>query len=254
MPEPGQARTVAIAVGSAVAAAHLVPSVAAIGPLRRRLLPGLCGIGRADHVALSFDDGPDPASTPAFLDALDAADVRASFFVLGEHLARHHELLRRIADSGHDVGVHGWTHRANLLCTPTATAAELTRTVDRVREVTGRAPRYWRPPYGIPTGAGLLAARRLRLRPVLWTADGRDWRAGSSAAGIVARIGTALAGGGVILLHDSDRMAAAGAWRGALAALPLLLARCAELGLRVGPLSQHGLTGDATAAGSRASR
>lgn len=221
--------------------AHLLPSVAAIGPLRRRLLPRLSGSGDRGHLALTFDDGPDPAATPAFLDGLADARVRATFFLIGTQLAANPDLGRRIVACGHEVAVHGWTHRAHLLRTPRAITKDLSRASACVREVTGQVPVFWRPPHGIATGAGLAAARRLGLRPVLWTADGRDWRPDATAASVIARIESTLDGGGVVLLHDSGTQSAPGAWQAALAALPLLVDACRSRGLDPGPLSEHGI-------------
>ena len=86
------------AAGAAVpllaATVHTLPAVTGIDVVRRRMFPALAGIGRGDHVALTFDDGPDPASTPRFLDELDRLDVLATFFVLGKMLAEHPELGR----------------------------------------------------------------------------------------------------------------------------------------------------------------
>lgn len=222
-------------------AAHLVPSVAAIAPLRRAVLPGLCGESGRAHVALTFDDGPDPESTPEFLDALAALGVHATFFVLGTQLAAHPELGRRTVDEGHELAVHGWSHRPLLLRGPRATAVDLRRARDLVAEVGGSPPRHWRPSHGIPTGAGLLAARRLGMRAVLWTADGHDWRADASGDSVAGRIVPRLEPGAVVLLHDSDVTSAPGAWRSALDALPQLIDACAQRQLSVGPLCEHWL-------------
>jgi peptidoglycan/xylan/chitin deacetylase (PgdA/CDA1 family) len=230
---------IARSVLAAGLATHLVPSVAAMAPHHRAVLPKLCGRSGAHHVALTFDDGPDPRSTPQFLDALAAHGVRATFFVLGTQLAAHPELGRRIVDDGHELAVHGWSHRPLLLRGPRATAHDLRRARDLVASVGGVPPRYWRPPHGIPTGAGLLAARRLGLRPVLWTADGRDWRTDASGDSVAGEIVARLEPGAVVLLHDSDVTSAPGAWRSALAALPHLLEACARRRLAVGPLREH---------------
>jgi peptidoglycan/xylan/chitin deacetylase (PgdA/CDA1 family) len=226
-----------------LAAAQLLPSVAAIGRLRVRLWPQLSGMpagGRPDdHVALTFDDGPDPRSTPRFLDLLARLDVRATFFVLGAQLQVAPALGRRLVDEGHEVAVHGWRHTPHLLRTPAATARDLRRAFDLVRDVTGVVPRYWRPPHGIPTGAGLAAAHRLGLRPVLWTADGRDWQASATGEIIASRISAGLRGGAVVLLHDSDVTSAPGSWRNALDAVPQVVAACRDRDLRVGSLGAH---------------
>ncbi|MYR56237.1 polysaccharide deacetylase family protein, partial [Streptomyces sp. SID625] len=77
-----------LAAVTAAAVVHIVPAASWLPRFRSRCLPHLAGHGRTGHVALTFDDGPDPASTPHFLDALDRLDVRATFFVLGESAVR----------------------------------------------------------------------------------------------------------------------------------------------------------------------
>jgi peptidoglycan/xylan/chitin deacetylase (PgdA/CDA1 family) len=190
-------------------------------------------------VALTFDDGPDPASTPAFLDRLGELGVRATFFLLGSRLQACPELVRRMVDEGHEVAVHGCRHRPHLVQTPWQVAAELARSCTRIEAVAGARPRFWRPPNGILTGAGLLAARRHRLQPVLWTADGQDWAADATAGSVFARLQRQLTAGGTVLLHDSDITSAAGCWRSALGALPELVALCADRGWPLGPLREH---------------
>lgn len=78
--------------------------------LRRTWFPALAGIERPGHVALTFDDGPDPASTPLFLDTLDALGVQATFFLVAVSARRHRRLARQIAVRGHELAVHGWRH------------------------------------------------------------------------------------------------------------------------------------------------
>lgn len=229
-----------LAVG-AVAGVHYLPSVLTVPLVNRRMVPALSGRSSLPHVALTFDDGPDPRSTPAFLDALASLGVRATFFVLGTQLAAQPALGRRLVDEGHEVAVHAWRHRPHLLQVPWQVMSEVHRTVAAVESVCGVRPRYWRPPNGIVSGAGFWAAHRAGLRPVLWTADGRDWAADATAASIVDRVTARLEPGGVVLLHDSDVTSAAGSWRAALAALPDLIARCRSAGWAVGPLGEHGL-------------
>src|SRR3974390_2254622 len=91
------------------------PGLTAIGPVRRRLFPQLAGLGRPDHVALTLDDGPDPASTPAFLDLLAARRLHATFFLLGSMVARAPQLAAEIAAAGPEIAVHGWGPRAPRL-------------------------------------------------------------------------------------------------------------------------------------------
>ncbi|MEU7057468.1 polysaccharide deacetylase family protein [Streptomyces sp. NPDC046197] len=240
-------RTAALSIVTpfaAVAAAHVVPAATWLPVLRAVCCPRLAGAGRPDHVALTFDDGPAPESTPYFLDALDRLAVRATFFVLGESVARHPELSRRITQRGHELAVHGWTHTRPWLPAPVRDVRETERAVRVVQDTTGRRPQWYRPPYGILTAGRWAAARRAGLRPVLWTAWGRDWTADATAESVRLTVGADLRGGGTILLHDSDRTSSPGCWRAALGALPGLVAACRDAGWAVGPLAEHGVPED----------
>jgi peptidoglycan/xylan/chitin deacetylase (PgdA/CDA1 family) len=223
----------------ALAAVYAAPVVSTFGPLRNRLMPRLSGQGRPDHVALTFDDGPDHLSTPHFLRLLDARKVRASFFLLGSMAVRSPGLVREMSEAGHEIALHGWAHRALLLRGPRATYDDLARARDTVGGLTGVAPRLFRPPYGVMTAGSQLACRRLDLTPVLWTAWGEDWRGRATPRSVHDTVARDLRGGGTILLHDSDCTSATGSWRNTLAALPRLLDTCQERGLSVGPLREH---------------
>jgi peptidoglycan/xylan/chitin deacetylase (PgdA/CDA1 family) len=212
-----------------------------VDALRRRRMPVLAGVGAPGHVALTFDDGPDPRSTPAFLDVLARLRWRATFFMLGSMVARAPGLAAEVASAGHEVAVHGYRHRSQLLRFPGEIADDLERAVDTVAEASGRPPVWFRPPYGSLSTAGLLAVRRLRLRTVLWTAWGRDWRAEATPATVVADVVRGLGPGATVLLHDSDCTSAPGAWRSALGALDGLAEVFEARGLTVGPLSDHGV-------------
>jgi peptidoglycan/xylan/chitin deacetylase (PgdA/CDA1 family) len=236
---PDTALAVAGAAAAAVAVAHSLPAVTSWPALRARLLPGLAGIGRPDHVALTFDDGPDPASTPQFLDELAKTGTKATFFLLGEMLTKAPELGRELVAAGHEVGVHGFRHRYALLRTPWALRDDVARARDLVAEATGVEPVWFRPPYGVLSAGMAAAARRIGLRTVLWTAWGRDWEAKATPASVMATIRKDLRGGGTVLLHDSDCTSSPLSWQRTLGALPLLLDDCAERGLRVGTLGEH---------------
>src|SRR3982074_2745692 len=99
-------------------------------------------------VALTFDDGPDPDATPDVLDALDAAGVRATFFVVGEQLMRHHALAREALARGHELGLHCFDH-AHYDTLPGGTARDdVARALGTFEAAVGRRPRFFRPPYG----------------------------------------------------------------------------------------------------------
>ena len=231
----GSAAAVGLAIGQAG------PGLTGLGPIRAAAFPRLAGQGDRGHVALTFDDGPDPATTPGFLDVLAARGVRATFFMLGSLVARAPGLSAEVVAAGHEVGVHGFEHRYLPLRGPAATWSDLTRATELVADVSGSWPGYFRPPYGVLSGPSLLALRWLELTPVLWGAWGREWDAGATGDSVLANLLRGLDGGVTVLLHDSDRVTPSMSGS-ALAALPSLLDECAGRGLRVGPVGEHGLT------------
>jgi peptidoglycan-N-acetylglucosamine deacetylase len=237
--------TVPMTAASALAAvAHGGPGITAIGPVRRRLFRRLAGYGPAGHVALTLDDGPDPRSTPRFLDLLSRRDVRATFFMLGSMAASAPGLAGEVAAAGHEIAVHGWDHRYLTLRGPAAAWADIARARDTIADLTGQVPSYFRPPYGVLSGGALLAARQLGLRPLLWTCWGREWAPGATPETVYTTLMRDLSDGGTVLLHDSDCTSPPGASRAALGALPRLLDECARQGLRVGTAAEHDLSRD----------
>jgi peptidoglycan/xylan/chitin deacetylase (PgdA/CDA1 family) len=227
----------------AAAVAHAGPAVAAIGPLRRRLLPALAGIGDPHHVALTFDDGPHPEATPRLLRLLDSAGVRATFFLLGSMLEKHPGIGAAIMAGGHEIGVHGHEHRLLVKHSPRSNATDLRRATTTIAALTGSQPRWWRPPYGVASTSALCTARRLGLTPMLWTCWGRDWTPSATPDSVTRAVLRRLAGGATILLHDSDHSAAPRSFEATLGALPAILTVCRARGLEVGTLGEHGIVG-----------
>lgn len=238
-------RRVAAVAGSVLAAGVAVqatPLLTGIAPLRG-LWPTLAGRGTAGHVALTFDDGPDQASTPQFLDLLARLDIRATFFMLGEMAQRFPDLSRRVVDAGHELAVHSWDHRNHLRHTPgRRTTEQLERTADLLQKQSGARAVFFRPPYGALTAADLAAAGHVGLQPVLWTAWGKDWTSLATPASVLRSVTRGRVDGGTVLLHDSDCTSAPGSWRSAYGALPSLVEWCGGRGLAIGPLGAHGLT------------
>lgn len=230
-----------VLLGAAGAAAlQWVPSVVSLGqwlPLRQ-LPSGWCAWrGRPDGpVALTFDDGPDPATTPAVLDSLDRLGLVATFFCTGAHARRHPDLVREARRRGHAVGVHGYRHEHHLWRGPRWIARDLDDALQAVGAA-GVEPRFYRPPYGQASGSTLLAAHRRGLRTVLWSAWGREWAAPDAAA-VAARVRRALVPGAVVLLHDSDAFSPRGSAGRALEALDAIAGDLAERGLRAATLDE----------------
>ncbi len=219
--------------GTTAVACQVLPAATWL-PAVRDCFPRLAGVGRLDHVALTFDDGPDPVSTPAFLDLLRAYDARATFFVVGERAAREPRLVRRIVDEGHELGLHGWHHRYTL-----ATSPRLGRAMAAVADAAGVRPIWFRPPYGVLSATSIIEARRHRLTPILWTTWAKDWRADATADSVWSHLESGLVGGATVLLHDAGNSPSSTAWRATLEALPRIFRDCASRGLSVGPLAEH---------------
>ncbi len=217
------------------------PGVTGLGPVRRAMFPALLGTGHDDHVALTFDDGPDQAATPLFVEALARRGVKATFFLLGSRVAMNPRLAAELVAAGHEVAVHGWEHRFLPLRGHLATHDDLARAADTIGEVTEVVPRLFRPPYGVLSTGALMAARRLRLATVLWGCWGKEWTPGSTGRSVFATLSGDLRGGVTVLLHDSDATAPAGSAKAALDALDPLFDECERRGLRIGPLGEHGL-------------
>lgn len=162
-------------------------------------------------VALTFDDGPSPRNTPALLDALAAADTRATFFLIGNHVRRHPDLARRIVAQGHTVANHTDLH-PDLARKPLARIrAEMERCQQTIAETTGVLPTLFRPPYGSRRPAVLRLARDLGIVPVLWNITARDWT-GLNAEDLLARIDKGMARNrrrgrtSNLLLHDASHL------------------------------------------------
>jgi peptidoglycan/xylan/chitin deacetylase (PgdA/CDA1 family) len=230
---------VAMTSAFALATVNVAPVVTAFGSGRRTVFPNLAGIGAASGVALTFDDGPDPASTPRFLAELDRLGWCATFFVLGAMVRRNPSLVRDLVDAGHEVALHGDSHRAHIWRTPRDVVHDLRQAYDTISEAAGVEPRWFRPPHGYLSAGSLLGARALGVQTVLWTAWGRDWTADATPASVASTIARDLRPGGTMLLHDADCTSVPGAWRSALGALPLLAEQLDRQNLRVVALRDH---------------
>jgi len=197
----------------APAAAPIAPPVASLFRVPLRLARGL---------ALTFDDGPHAEGTPAVLEQLDRAGVRATFYLVGEQVERRPSLAAEIAAAGHEIGIHGYRHTLLLRRGPRALAEDFDRAAAVIGEASGRGSLSYRPPYGVFSLPGLRLARE-RWSPLLWSRWGRDWERGATPASIALLATHRLDPGEVVLLHDSDAYSSEGSWRQTAAALPAVL-------------------------------
>lgn len=165
---------------------------------------------REKVVALTFDDGPDPATTSHVLDVLKENGVEAAFFVKGERAEASPELIERTVREGHLVGNHTWSHRPNF---PVMRIKKMIEELDRcdqiLKRITGKPVRLFRPPYGVTNPSVARAVRGRGYRIIGWSARSFDTQGGDREK-VVRRILRGLKSGAVILLHDdrpeSDRL------------------------------------------------
>jgi peptidoglycan/xylan/chitin deacetylase (PgdA/CDA1 family) len=156
---------------------------------------------KAKCVALTFDGGPSP-TTPGLLDILRRDHLHATFFVQGRgHIAKYPAILRRMADEGHEIGNHTWTHAVLTQVDADAAREELTRTQNAIRAITGSKPYLMRPPQGRTNRAVQKICRDLGLAQVLWSVTAKDYQTTDSAL-ITQRVLDQTHRDGVILLHD----------------------------------------------------
>lgn len=184
-------------------------------------------------VAFTFDDGPDPRTTPRVLDLLAAHGATATFFVVGKRAAAHPELVRRIAAEGHALGSHTFRHsHAFHFLSPSRARAEIEEGMEAVRAITGEPPRLFRPPQGLRTPLLRDALSRIvGVVCVTWTERGLDTM-GRSADRVVDRLAPAVREGAILTLHDGAGLGGTDDRRPTIDALGELLRLARERGLR----------------------
>jgi len=162
---------------------------------------------RPGELALTFDDGPNPAWTPQLLDILAAHSVHATFFMVGEFALAEPALVRRIAEAGHLIGNHSWSHPNLALTSSAQVREELHSTSNALGQITGEPVHFFRPPFGARRPAVLRIARELGLTPVTWNAMTNDWSEPSAdriAASLIEKINRNRQQGAAsnVVLHD----------------------------------------------------
>ncbi|GJF26284.1 hypothetical protein SHO565_68480 [Streptomyces sp. HO565] len=158
--------------------------------------------GRGRTMMLTFDDGPDAHYTPSILDTLAEYDVRATFFVCGEMADHNKDLLSRMADEGHVVGNHTWSHPLLTKLNRSRIRTEMERTCETIEKAYGEAPLWFRAPYGAWNRAAFQLGAELGMEPLAWTVDSLDWTTPGTAT-IIDRVEDGAAPGVVVLSHDA---------------------------------------------------
>lgn len=153
------------------------------------------------YIALTFDDGPHPNVTPQILQTLREQNVKATFFMLGSQVEKYPDMAKQVADSGHEIGNHTYSHLNARKRTMVEVAEEIRATSEMIELATGVKPMLFRPPYGNYTSEVLEYAEQNGYSTVLWSVDSQDWK--SKNAGAINNMVTQHAAtGSIVLMHD----------------------------------------------------
>ncbi len=213
------------AAGAGLAAwAAMHPAAQLFGPTIRRP-------ERRNALALTFDDGPNPAITPRLLDLLEQHGARATFFLIGRFVRACPELARELTARGHAAANHTDSHPNLIWLSRARIAEELARCQESVAQATGAGkPRWMRPPYGFRGPHLDAVVRRQGLQGVvMWSVIAYDWKP-QPPSRLIARLGR-VRGGDMVVLHDGDHRALGGDRQHVLGALEYWLPRWRDAGL-----------------------
>ena len=163
-------------------------------------------IKRSNCICLTFDDGPNPESTPELLSLLDELGVHATFFLIGKNIEKHPDLFREIVKHGHEVGDHSYRHIHAWACCPFLGVVDLFRGHQTLKQSLGTDGNFWlRPPYGKLNIMTLLYIWLCRRKLAFWNIDPRDYIP-QPAVQLYTKVIKNVSGGSVILLHEKSML------------------------------------------------
>jgi peptidoglycan-N-acetylglucosamine deacetylase len=157
----------------------------------------------ADAIALTFDDGPLPERTRRICRILEEHGARGTFFVLGERVSEHPEILCELVERGHEIQLHGFRHRHLWFTPPWVLKRELRQAIGILDEVAGIRPRFFRPPWGMCGLAGAIIVRSLGMRTVRWSVCPEGFFRPRSPERLAERVLCRIRGGDIVCLHDA---------------------------------------------------
>lgn len=165
-----------------------------------QMLKGSTDCSRAKCIALTFDDGPS-IYTGQLLDTLKQHHAHASFFLVGQNVVKHKDLVERMYKEGHTVGNHTWSHKTLPYLSPAAIDSELNQNNSAIAAIIGKKPDYMRPPNGAIGPNVYSSIKRLNMTAIMWSVDTRDWADRSSDV-VYNRVVSGTKPGAIIILHD----------------------------------------------------
>lgn len=149
-------------------------------------------------IAFTFDDGPDPNNTLRLLEMLAKEDVPATFFLIGQNVEMYPNIVKAIEKAGHEIGNHSYNHRDLTTLSQEEMVNEITKTDQAIENITGKRPKYFRPPYGSVNQTVADAVNR----PIIqWSVDSEDWQSKNTSL-IIERVTASATEGAIVLLHD----------------------------------------------------
>ncbi|MEH7336187.1 polysaccharide deacetylase family protein [Neobacillus drentensis] len=163
-----------------------------IGALKRK--------ASSEKIAFTFDDGPNPIYTPQLLDLLKINKIKATFFVVGSKAEKYPELITRMHNEGHLIGMHNYVHKSNWVLAPWTLRRHLSKTASIIERITGERPIYYRPPWGLLTLLDFLLMKKYKI--IHWSVMAEDWRSKGGSEKVKNRLLQNIKKGDVILLHD----------------------------------------------------
>ena len=154
------------------------------------------------YIAMTFDDGPSPETTPRLLDILKQRNIKATFFMIGQNAERNPAIVKRILAEGHEIGNHSWTHPQLSKLSDDRVTEEINKTQNAIKDSSGYTPVLMRPPYGAITARQKdWIEKQFGLSVIIWSVDPFDWkRPGASV--IEERILAGARPGAIVLSHD----------------------------------------------------
>jgi len=153
-------------------------------------------------VALTFDDGPSDIWTPKILDELKSAGVKATFFMLGEHVEKYPQVAKRVAQEGHEIGNHSYNHGALLYYTKEELKDDIKKTEEIIKKATGVTTKYFRPPKAWLSKREKKKIKEMGYEIILWSLNSKDW-VNFDDKYIIRYILRNVRPGDIILFHDS---------------------------------------------------
>ena len=177
----------------------ILTAIAGIGVLKRK--------DSSDKISFTFDDGPNPIYTPQLLDLLKQYHIKATFFVVGWKAEKYPELIARMHNEGHLIGIHNYVHKSNWIMAPWTTRRHLSKTAGIIEKITGERPIYYRPPWGLVTLVDFLLLKQYKI--IHWSVMAEDWRSKGGSEKVEKRLLRDIRMGDIVLLHDCGETAGA---------------------------------------------